>query len=138
MSTQERLAADYSGTGLTVGRHPMHFVREALNELGVTRAADLPGFRNGGNVKVAGCVIVRQRPGTAKGIAFLSLEDETGISNIVVMPDLFMENKLVIVTSPYLMIDGRVQNMDGVIHVLAKGVARMEEKLPAMASHDFR
>ena len=137
MSTQERLAADYSGTGLTVGRHPMHFVREVLDELGATRAADLPGLRNGAMVKVAGCVIVRQRPGTAKGIAFLSLEDETGISNIVVMPDLFTENKLVIVTSPYLMIDGRVQNVEGVIHVLAKGVARLEEKLPATASHDF-
>ena len=92
MTIAERLAADYSGTSLTIGRHPMYFRRAEMNELGVTPARDLARVRNGGLVRVAGSVIVRQRPGTAKGIMFLSMEDETGIFNIVVMPDLFEQS----------------------------------------------
>ena len=117
MSIGERLTADYNGTGLTVGRHPMHFLRAAMIELGVTCARDLPKVPNGGLVRVAGAVIVRQRPGTAKGIMFLSMEDETGISNVVVMPDMFADRRIVLVTEPYLLIEGKVQNVDNVIHV---------------------
>ncbi len=138
MTIAERLTADYDGTGLTVGRHPMHFRRAEMNELGVTPARDLPRVRNGGLVRVAGSVIVRQRPGTAKGILFLSMEDETGIFNIVVMPDMFDLYRLTLVTEPYLLIEGKVQNVDGVIHVLARRVERMEPGAPAMSSHDFR
>ncbi len=138
MSTFERLGADYHGTGLTVGRHPMAFRREEMDRMGVVRARDLPGYRNGRLVKVAGCVIVRQRPGTAKGIVFISLEDETGIFNVVVMPDLFDEYRLTIVREPYLLIHGKVQNVDGVIHLLARKVERIEPAAPAMSSHDFK
>jgi error-prone DNA polymerase len=138
MTTHERLAADYHGTSLTIGRHPMHFRREEMNALGVTAARDLAGLRNGRLVKVAGCVIVRQRPGTAKGIVFISLEDETGIFNVVVMPDLFDRHRLTIVREPYLLIHGKVQNVDGVIHVLARRVERIEPAAPGMSSHDFK
>jgi error-prone DNA polymerase len=138
MTVGERLAADYFGTSLTVGRHPMHFRRAEMNELGVTTARDLPRVRNGGLVRVAGSVIVRQRPGTAKGILFLSMEDETGICNIVVMPDMFDQYRLTLVTEPYLLVEGKVQNVDGVIHVLARRVERIEPGAPAMSSHDFR
>jgi len=138
MSVDERLAADYGGTGLTIGRHPMHFRRGEMNERGVTTARDLAKLWNGRSVKVAGCVIVRQRPGTAKGIAFLSMEDETGIFNVVVMPDLFDRYRLTIVREPYLLIEGKIQNVDGVIHVLAKSVERIEPAAPAMSSHDFK
>jgi error-prone DNA polymerase len=86
MMTNERLSADYYGTGLTVGQHPMHFHRCRMNEMGVTPAAALVNRRNGMSVRVAGCVIVRQSPGTAKGIVFLSVEDETGTFNVIVMP----------------------------------------------------
>ncbi len=143
MTTHERLAADYKGTSLTIGRHPMHYHREALNELGVTTARDLVKVTNGGLVRVAGCVIVRQRPGTAKGVMFISMEDETGIANIVVMPDRFEEDRLTIVTSPYLLIEGKVQNVDNVIHVQARRIERLDRldrldtALPAMRSHDF-
>jgi error-prone DNA polymerase len=137
MTAEERLAADYYGTSLTIGRHPMHYRRAEMDALGVTRAADLPNFRNGRIVKVAGAVIVRQRPGTAKGIVFVSLEDETGIFNTVVMPDLFEQHRLTIVTEPYLLIEGKVQNVDGVIHLLARNVTRIEPLAPVADSHDF-
>ena len=84
MTTKERLHADYAGTGVTVGRHPMAYYRKQMRAIGVTPAADLPYVAPGGWVRVAGCVIVRQRPGTAKGILFLSIEDENGIANAVV------------------------------------------------------
>src|SRR5262249_47557321 len=89
MTESERLVADYAGTGLTVGRHPMALRRDELAMRGVLRAIDLRSERNGRRVRVAGMVITRQRPGTAKGFVFLTLEDETGIANIIVRPDLF-------------------------------------------------
>jgi error-prone DNA polymerase len=138
MTMHERLAADYKGTSLTIGRHPMYHMRAELHELGVTPAKDLCQVPNGGLVRVAGCVIVRQRPGTAKGIVFISMEDETGIANIVVMPDRFEEDRLTILTSSSLMIEGKVQNVDNVIHVLARHFERLESTIPMGASHDFR
>jgi error-prone DNA polymerase len=138
MTVAERLSADYNGTGLTIGRHPMHFLRAAMNDFGVTPAKDLPKVPNGGLVRVAGAVIVRQRPGTAKGIMFLSMEDETGIANVVVMPDLFDERRVTLVTEPYLLIEGKVQNVDNVIHVLARRVDRIEPLTPAPSSHNFK
>lgn len=138
MTVAERLSADYTGTGLTIGRHPMHFLRAEMNGLGVTPARDLPKVPNGGLVRVAGAVIVRQRPGTAKGIMFLSMEDETGIANVVVMPDMFDDRRIVLVTEPYLLIEGKVQNVDNVIHVLARRVERIEPLTPAMSSHNFK
>jgi error-prone DNA polymerase len=137
MSIAERLGADYHGTGLTIGRHPMHFRRDEMDAMGVTRAAELPALRNGRKVKVAGAVIVRQRPGTAKGIVFVSLEDETGIFKAVVLPELFEQSRMTILSEPYLMIEGKVQNVDGVIHILAQTITRIEPVAPVAASHDF-
>ena len=116
----------------------MHFLRAEMNELGVTAAKDLSKVPNGGLVRVAGAVIVRQRPGTAKGIMFLSMEDETGIANVVVMPDMFDERRVTLVTEPYLLIEGKVQNVDNVIHVLARRVERIVPLTPAMSSHNFK
>ena len=89
MNTEERLWADYRGTGLTVGKHPMAYRRAEMNRLGVKRAIDLARVPNGRIVRIAGSVIVRQRPGTANGFVFLSMEDETGIMNAIVTPDTF-------------------------------------------------
>ena len=86
MSAAERLVADYAGTGLTLGPHPMSFRRHDLAMRGVLRAIDLPQVGHGRRVRTAGMVITRQRPGTAKGFVFLTLEDETGIANIIVRP----------------------------------------------------
>jgi len=137
MSTAERLSADYYGTGLTIGRHPVYFMREGLDLQGVTRAAELSRLPNGRLVKAAGAVVVRQRPGTAKGIVFVSLEDETGIFNAVVMPDVFDKFRLTILTEAYLLISGKIQNVDGVVHLLAKAIERVEPVSLVAGSHDF-
>ncbi len=123
MTPEERLAADCHGTGMTIGRHPLAYRRAQLTELGVTAAAALSSISNGEQVRVAGNVIVRQRPGTAKGILFMSLEDETGISNVVVMPDVFAAQRMDILTHPWVIVEGRMQNVDNVQHVLAQRVS---------------
>jgi error-prone DNA polymerase len=122
MTEAERIVADYAGTGLTVGRHPMALRREELAMRGVLRASDLRAARQGRRVRVAGMVITRQRPGTAKGFVFLTLEDETGVANIIVRPDLFASDRLTIVEEPFLIVDGVLQNQDGVTSVRAERV----------------
>ena len=89
MNPEERLVADFRGTGLTVGPHPMAYHRERMDAIGVRKASDLPAIPNGKYLRIGGCVIARQRPGTAKGFVFLSIEDETGVANAIIMPDLF-------------------------------------------------
>src|SRR5262249_13002599 len=86
MTDEERLVADFRGTGMTIGPHPMAYRRARMEKLGVRRAIDLRQLRSGRRVRIAGCVIARQRPGTAKGFVFLSLEDETGVANAIVTP----------------------------------------------------
>jgi error-prone DNA polymerase len=137
MSLPERVRADYDGTGLTIGPHPMALVRQSLASRGVQRAVDLYRARPGRRVRVAGAVITRQRPGTAKGFVFLSLEDETGIANIIVTPDVFAEYKRTIVDDPYLLCEGVLQNQDGAVSVKADRVEALESSGPAVESHDF-
>jgi error-prone DNA polymerase len=136
MNAEERLVADFRGTGLTVGRHPMARRREELNALGVWRAVELKGLPDGGDVRVAGCVIVRQRPGTAKGFVFLSLEDETGIANIIVEPDLFERERQTLVSASFLIVEGVLQNQDRVTSVKARHVSPLSAGA-APQSHDF-
>jgi error-prone DNA polymerase len=125
MTEAERVVADYAGTGLTIGRHPMALRREGLAMRGVLRASDLRTARQGRRVRVAGMVITRQRPGTAKGFVFLTLEDETGIANIIVRPDLFARDRLTIIEEPFLIVDGVLQNQDGVTSVRAEQILAM-------------
>jgi error-prone DNA polymerase len=120
MTEAERIVADYAGMGLTIGRHPMALRRDELAARGVMRAGDLRSARHGRRVRVAGMVITRQRPGTAKGFVFLTLEDETGVANIIVRPDLFARDQLVITEEPFLIVDGVLQNQDGVTSVRAE------------------
>jgi error-prone DNA polymerase len=120
MTTEERLAADYAGTGITTGPHPMAYERERLCQQGFVSARELENSAGNGRVRVAGRVISRQRPGTAKGFVFLSLEDETGIANIIVAPDTFEQNRIVVTRSRFLLIEGKLQNQEGVIHVKAQ------------------
>jgi len=137
MTDIERLAADYAGTSVTLGRHPMTLRRTALRRRGVLSARELASVEDGARIQVAGSVIVRQRPGTAKGFVFLSLEDETGISNVIVTPPVFARHRLALVSEPYLVVDGIAQRQDGVISVRAIGA----QALPALGhhvpSHDF-
>ena len=133
------MAADFSGTGLTIGPHPMSFHRAALALKGVLRAVDLPRQRPGRRVRVAGCVITRQRPGTAKGFVFLTLEDETGISNIIIRPDLYAADRLTVVESSFLLVEGILQNQDGVTSIKAERMSKLDgfPDEAAIDSHDF-
>jgi error-prone DNA polymerase len=137
MTLNERLNADLRGTGITIGRHPMAHQRAWLDSIKATRAADLKKMRNGQLVRVAGWVIVRQRPGTAKGFVFLSLEDETGIANVIVTPQLFEKNRLALVDYPFLLIGGALQHQDNVVSIKAKSVEPLEMKIQSPGSHDF-
>jgi error-prone DNA polymerase len=137
MTLNERLNADLRGTGITIGRHPMAHQRAWLDTMQVITAAQLRTMRNGNRVKVAGWVIVRQRPGTAKGFVFLSLEDETGIANIIVTPQLFDGNRLTLVNYPFLLIEGILQHQDNVISVKARRIEPLQMKIESPASHDF-
>jgi error-prone DNA polymerase len=111
--------------------------RAALAREGVTRACDLARGVTGGVVRVAGSVIVRQRPGTAKGFVFLSLEDETGVANVIIRPQLFARHRLVLVTEPFLLVDGILQSQDGVVSIRAKNVRALPRLAHAVPSHDF-
>jgi error-prone DNA polymerase len=136
MTVEERLTSDFRGTGVTIGRHPMAYRRTEMQALGVTPAAHLAGVPDGRLVRIAGSVIVRQRPGTAKGFVFLSMEDETGVMNAIITPAIYERYKLVVVGEPFLLIDGVLQNQDGVISVKVGRV----EALPggaAGSAHNF-
>ena len=135
MNDEERLVADFRGTGLTVGRHPMAYRRAQLR--GVKRACDLQKIKNGRRVRIAGGVIARQRPGTAHGFVFLSLEDETGIANAIITPDLFEHNRLALIREQFLLIEGTLQNLDNVISVKADRILPLQVSAATMASHDF-
>jgi error-prone DNA polymerase len=136
MNTDERLFADYHGTGLTIGKHPMAYRRPEMDALRVTRAIDLAQVPNGRVVRIAGSVVVRQRPGTAKGFVFLSMEDETGIMNAIVTPPTFDRYKFAVLGERFLLIDGVLQNQDGVISVKAARIQALAAGAAA-ESHDF-
>jgi error-prone DNA polymerase len=136
MTPLERLQSDFNGLELTTGPHPMAFVRPQLHN--VWRAADLPKARHGQVLRVAGNVICRQRPGTAKGFVFITLEDETGVSNAIVNPNLFEKLRLLITAEPFLLITGRLQHVDNVISIKAHHIEALHyDHLTASPSHDF-
>jgi error-prone DNA polymerase len=138
MTPVERVVADYDGTSLTIGPHPMTLYRPGLALRGVQRATDLPHGRSGRRVRVAGAVITRQRPGTAKGFVFLTLEDETGIANIIIRPDLFTDHRTTVVGAPYLLVEGTLQIQDGVTSVKAERMQALGGHGPEPQSHNFR
>jgi error-prone DNA polymerase len=146
MTPEERLVADFRGAGLTVGPHPMAYRRAALRRARVLSAQELTQVVHGGYVRTAGCVIARQRPGTAKGFVFLSLEDETGISNAIISPDVMEQNRILIQAEKFLLLEGVLQNQEGVISVKVDRLAPMREAYAVenvditdadVRSHDF-
>jgi error-prone DNA polymerase len=137
MNHEERLVADFRGTGLTVGRHPMAYRRDWLNAMGIRRASELRDIPNGKRLRIGGCVITRQRPGTAKGFVFVSLEDETGVANAIITPDLFHRNRLLLTSERFLAIEGILQNQDNVISVKAERVQPLFVTKAETVSHDF-
>ncbi len=146
MSSEERLVADFHGTGLTVGPHPLSYRRDDLRRARILSAQDLTQLPDGQRVRTAGCVIARQRPGTAKGFVFLSLEDETGISNAIISPDVLENNRILILSEKFLLLEGVLQNQEGVVSIKVSRVRPLREAYApervditdaAVRSHDF-
>jgi error-prone DNA polymerase len=137
MTIDERLAADFHGTGVTVGPHPMAYHRAALSRMGIVCSSDLQNLKHGRKTRIAGCVIARQRPGTAKGFVFLSLEDETGISNAIVTPAVYEQFRRIVTYGKFLLIEGKLQNQENVISVKADVVRSLGVSEMDVRSHDF-
>ncbi len=137
MNREERITADFRGTALTLGPHPLAQHRSRLDRQGVVPCSRLASLPDGTFVSVAGAVIARQRPGTAKGFVFLSLEDETGIANIIIAPPLFEKEHTTVVRRSFLIVRGTLQNQDGVISVKAGRIEPFVFLQTKMSSHDF-
>ena len=137
MTHEERLVADFRGTGLTTGPHPMAYRRAEMKAMGIYPASSLRSLPSGRRLRIGGCVIARQRPGTAKGFVFLSLEDETGIANAIVTPDLLQQNRILLSSGRFLMVEGILQNQDNVISVKAERVLALSVTQAETSSHDF-
>jgi len=137
MTGIEETLADYSATSITIGPHVMVHLRQSLKSRGILSAAELADAPNGSWAKAAGVVIVRQRPGTAKGLLFLTLEDETGIANAMVTPELFHANRGLLHRAQMLIVEGPLQKHEGVIHVLGRRFTELKLDGPTPKSHDF-
>lgn len=138
MSVKEEVAADFQFTGVSSGPHPMSFLRESLTTRGVISAEQLSRLSGGQRVRIAGLVIVRQRPGTAKGLVFLTLEDETGFANAMVSAADFERHRLLLIRAHALIVEGTVQRHEGVISLRAGGfTAIQDEEMQVAVSHDF-
>ena len=140
LSPQEQVFADYRSSGLSLRAHPLKFCREQLAALGVTPCKELAAWRHGRSVKVAGLVLMRQRPGTAKGITFVTLEDETGIANLIIHKKTWARFELVARRATALIVTGRLERKDTVIHVIARRIEDLQAELEELRhrSRDFR
>jgi len=137
MTTEERLVADFESTGLTVGPQLMAYHRAEMNSYGVIPAAELGDLPDGIYTRIAGVVIARQRPGTAAGFIFLSLEDETGVSRAIVNPQVYERNRVAITRGKILWLDGTLQNRDNVVTLRASAVHVLNLSEAETRSHDF-
>jgi error-prone DNA polymerase len=120
MTLPEHVAHDYIALSLSVKAHPVSFIREKLKQLHNVTASELTNLKDGNNVKVAGLVLVRQRPGTAKGVCFITIEDETGTINLVVFENIIEKFRKEILVSKLMMVEGKLQVEGEVIHVIVE------------------
>jgi error-prone DNA polymerase len=133
MPKAEHVVADYQTLRLSLKAHPISFFRGSLRRQGFVCADALPGIRHGARVSLAGLVLVRQKPGTAKGVCFITLEDETGVANLVIWPKLFEQFRPVIMSARLLVVHGRVQTDGRVIHVVAERLENRTDRLDSLA-----
>ena len=127
---------DYRSTGLSLGRHPVAFLREELRARGMVACADLVGARDGAWVVVPGLVLVRQRPGSAKGVTFVTVEDETGVANLIVRPSLLERQRRIVLSAGLLACSGRVQREGAVVHVVAHRLEDLSDLLRGIEGRD--
>ena len=137
MSPLERLQADYRASGLTVGKHPMHYIRGQTAGLGILSSREVETAPDGQRVRVAGAVITRQRPGTAKGFCFVTLEDETGVANLILTPQIFQTYRLTVMNEPFLLAEGLLQNAEGTAAVKVDMLRPLTVPALGIESHDF-
>jgi error-prone DNA polymerase len=133
MAQAEHVVADYQTLRLSLKAHPMRFFRRSLKRKGFSCTDELPGMRHGQKVSLAGLVLVRQKPGSAKGVCFITLEDEAGVANLVIWPKLFETWRAIIMSARLLVVKGRVQSDGRVIHVVAEGLENGTDRLDALA-----
>jgi error-prone DNA polymerase len=137
MNTEERLVSDFHGTGMTTGPHPMAYQRENISRMEIRSAIEIAKLPDGKEAAVAGCVITRQRPGTAKGLIFMTLEDETGTARVIIKPDFYEKNRIVVLHEKFVQVYGTVQNRDGVVNIIAKRISPLEISAAETSCHDF-
>jgi len=139
MSLAEHVAEDYAATQLSLKEHPVKFFRDDLTRLGAMRNADHRGahLRNDQMVTVAGLVLIRQQPGTAKGVIFMTVEDETDIANIIVWKKVFTANRRIVMTSRFVAVHGRLQRAGLVVHVVAHSFVDLTAQLPRLTDGDL-
>ncbi|HEY2710343.1 MAG TPA: error-prone DNA polymerase [Caulobacteraceae bacterium] len=138
MSLPAHVAEDYRTTGLSLKAHPCRFFRPLLTRLGAVPTAQLASMKDGARVTVGGLVLIRQRPGTAKGVVFATLEDETGIANTVVWPDVFTQHRRTVMSSSFLVVSGRLQRASDVIHVVAERFVDLTDRLADLKRADMK
>ncbi|MGH2898745.1 MAG: OB-fold nucleic acid binding domain-containing protein, partial [Solirubrobacteraceae bacterium] len=129
LSAWDEMVADYATTGLTASTHPIGLLRARLHACGAVDVGALAHLRHGAGVRVGGLVIARQRPGTAKGITFMLLEDEFGTANVIVSPQIYERDRLSVRTEPLVLVDGRLErhaSAGGAINIVARTVSRLE------------
>jgi error-prone DNA polymerase len=129
MQLPAHVAEDYRTTGLSLKAHPCRFFRPLLTGLGAVPTAQLASMKDGARVTVGGLVLIRQRPGTAKGVVFATLEDETGVANAVVWRDVFTPNRRTVMTASFLVVSGKLQRASEVIHVVAERFVDLSGRL---------
>ncbi len=137
MSVEERLVSDFHGTGMTTGPHPMAYRRDDLRRMGIRSAIEMRNLPDGKEATVAGCVITRQRPGTAKGLIFMTLEDETGTARVIVKPDFYEKNRAAVLYERFVQVSGTVQSRDGVVNLIARRISPLAISAAETSSHDF-
>jgi error-prone DNA polymerase len=136
MKTSEHVVHDYATTSLSLKAHPVSFVREKLTMLHITSTKDLVKKKDGDDIKVSGLVLVRQRPGTASGICFMTIEDETGHANVVIFEKLFEEFRKEILQSKLIMVEGKLQIEGEVIHVIARRIYNFSKLLKTLTEEE--
>ena len=137
MSAIEETFADYSTTGITTGVHPVAHIREDLRRQGILQTAAVRKVDHGRRIRTAGTIIVRQRPGTAKGVMFITLEDETGMVQAIVRPDLLQKHRKTLLANLGLIVEGTVQHKDGSLSIQGERFWPLPQ-IAATPSHDFR
>jgi error-prone DNA polymerase len=140
LTSQQEVYADYRTAGLSLRSHPMAFFRDQLTARNVLTARELLTQRNGRSVRVAGLVLMRQRPGTAKGITFVTLEDETGTANLIIHLQTWQKYEVAARRASALLVEGRLERKDQVVHVLARRIADLQATVKDLHHHsrDFR